>query len=672
MKEELLLEFEDIRVWRRATDLTIANSAISRKFDLAAGAPKTVSLRDGAGREFASPGKPCADISFIGLNHPGSEKTPWSLESVAADIREGGLFDSTCVRVRLKMSEPVEQASYTREYFIYPGLAALAVRNSIECPVKPNIYWTARGVYGRRQRAPECLALAESCADSICPAPGIRPECAVEFTAVTDITDELVTIHQAAELEFLNGNLLFCSDGGGVGFAWLQEAPPSGERRDYEMHDFRLAGNTVFSCNWGIHPAELVPGRVFHGYRHILMLFHSTMERNQLLKKYLRTRFPFDPLEHLAVTVNPWGCGCFPKLAGRQFLLDEIAAVPELGATHYQIDDSWQTGGSLGELSLKNRKATPEFWTISRELLDGTFEPLVKAARENGVELGLWLAPSANCDYDDWHEFGETVLDYHRRFGFRMFKIDFIKLRTSAAEENLRKLLTFLRTASGGEIYFNLDITNGQRTGYFHFLEFGNIFLENRYVGLSHAPKYHPEKTLRSLWRLSRFIRPQTLQVEIPSPEDINPDSYAGYPGCPPDAYPVEYWAAIALFANPLLWLAPSRVSPETRRRIKAVMELHSQHRDRIFAGEIFAVGAEPDGTAVAALQSHDFTSGSGMVIVYRELGNTDGTTFLEMDYLPEAPRGQVVCGEAEISTVPGGLRIAVPQRPGFVLLAYR
>lgn len=671
MKPYLLLEFEDIRVRRSGNSLTIANSAIVREFDLSAGAPRTVSLRSADGREFASPDKPCADLSFIGLTAPGNEKSPWRLDEISAELQEAGLFDAAGVRVRLKMSEPIEQAVYIREYIIYPRLPVLAVRNTVECPVKPNIYWTKRGVYARNQQAPEYRALAESCADSLRPAPGLHPECTVEFIALTDITDERVAVHPAADAELLNGNLLFCSAADGAGITLLQEAPPSGERRDYEEHDFRVSEGTIFSCNWGIHPSELIPGKVFHGYRHVLMLFHSRPERDHLLKQYLRLRFPSDPSRHSSIMVNPWGCGCLPKLMGKQFLLDEIAATPELGATHYQIDDSWQTGGSLGELSSKNRKVTPEFWSISDDRLDGTFAPAVEAAAHNGVEPALWLAPSANSDYDDWREFAAMVLDYHRRFGFRVFKIDFMKLRTSTAETNLRELFTYLRTASGGDISFNLDITNGQRTGYLHFLEFGNIFLENRYVNLSHAPKYHPEKTLRSLWCLSRFIRPQTLQIEIPNPEDIDPTLYPA--GGNPGDYPVEYWCAVALFTSPLLWLAPSLTSPSMRRRIRVMMDLHSQYRDRISAGEIFAVGAEPDGSAITALQSHDFAAGTGLVIVYRERGNTAGQAVIPLNYLPKNPRWQLIYGQGEAATsAPGELHITLPQCPGFALMTYQ
>jgi len=94
------------------------------------------------------------------------------------------------------------------------------------------------------------------------------------------------------------------------------------------------------------------------------------------------------------------------------------------------------------------------------------------------------------------------------------------------------------------------------------FLEYGNIFLENRYVYGS-GIGYHPEDTLNNLWTLSQYVRTQTLQIEIPAHEAVNNDFYIDRNQIQPDLYSAEYWAAIALFANPLLWFAPSVISKE-------------------------------------------------------------------------------------------------------------
>ncbi len=667
---EVILQHEDVFVKRSEHRLVIGNSRIVREFDLSQGAPRTISLQDAAGRQFAAPDKHFADLSFIGLHTPDNPATPWRLDDISAEAVAGDIFDSARVRVVLSMTEPVGQTSYRREYLIYPGLAAIAVQNSVRSPVMPNIYWTERGIYREQQRL-HLTRQTESCADGIACAEGFRPSFTAEFSGITDYTDELVKLHRA-DTEKLNGNILCCENTAEAGFLYLQEAPPSGERRDLEGHDFRLDENEIYSCNWGIHPAELNPETTFQGYRHVLMVYSSAAERDALLKQYLKRRFPVNPQENYSVMVNPWGCGCFPKLVSEEFLLDELKAAGKVGATHYQIDDAWQEGGSLAELTGKNRKITPQFWEISQERLQGSFDRIIAAAAENGVEPGLWMAPSSNCEYRDWEDFARIVLNLHRKYGFRMFKIDAMKIRTYEAEQNLRQMLETVRRETGGEVYFNLDTTNGQRPGYFHFLEYGNIFLENRYVCHTWGVGYHPEKTLRSLWRLARFMRPHMLQIEIPSPEDINPDFYKDKPWPKPDSYPVEYWAGIALFANPLLWFAPSRLSEGLRARIKDMMELHMQYRDRIFAGEIFPVGAEPDGTAITGFQSHNFENGTGMAVFYRELGSSADSAELKLNYLPEKSDWRCIRGNAEVMVKePGKIAVRISDRPGFAVFTY-
>ena len=294
--------------------------------------------------------------------------------------------------------------------------------------------------------------------------------------------------------------------------------------------------------------------------------------------------------------------------------MEEFRAAAECGATHYQIDDSWQEGGSLLEMIVKNRHITPSFWDVSKVRLNGTFAPLTAAAGEAGIEPSLWVAPSSNAEYRDWREFLDILLRLHRENGFNIFKIDGMQLRTSEAEENLEHLLREARLRSNGRISFNLDATAGQRSGYFRMLEYGTIFLENRYVCHMWGLGYHPEKTLRSLWKLAHWMRIEMLQIEIPYYGDINPEFYRDKSFGSPDAYPWQYWIAIALFANPLLWFAPSRTRPEDRGVLRAMMELHRRIRETLFSGDIAPVGAEPDGHAVTG-----FHSDAGFLLLFRE-----------------------------------------------------
>jgi hypothetical protein len=653
--------YEDVLVEWSTTELAFGNDVFRREIDLAAGFPRTTRLC-GDGRDFAADGKSGIDFHFPGFSRPGVAAADYRHAGIAVETVPASWASGAAVRITLRTAERTEQIEYTSEYYLFPGLPGWSVRRSFVSPVSPNCYWSFRAglrVGGNADRYP--AAHLESCGESLKLASDLAPEKCVEFFGRTDYTDRLVAEHPWNGDRGC-GNLLYCTAPDGRGLVLLQEAPPSEERRDLEEHDFRFENGEIFSCGSGIPPGEVEPERVFTGFRHTVLLFSDAAGRAAVLRDYLAHRFPMRP-ENFAVMVNPWGCGRFPQLADERFLLAEIAAAAECGAESYQLDDGWEKGSGLAALSQENRPLGPEFWRIS-DRFGGTFAPLAEAAKWAGIDLALWLAPNCNTAYRDHERFAAMILDFHRKYGFRMFKIDGVQARTYAAEANLEALLRAARTASGGDIYFNLDTTNGQRPGYFQFLEYGNIFLENRYVCHNWGLGYHPEKSLRNLWQLAHYVRPQSLQIEIPAPDDINRDFYPKAGLSQPDTYSLEYWAAVALFANPLLWAAPSTLSETTRQTLCRMMTLHRRHRDAIFAGRIFPVGAAPDGRSLTG-----FYADRGRLIVYREVGNTTGRGELAGEYGRLAPADwEPVAGVGRAEIRDGVLTAELPEPGSFAL----
>ncbi len=616
MAQDNKFVYKDISVISDNVLLVVENGCFRREFDLSAGVPRTLGLWDKkTGKQLAGE-TPDTDFSFIGLNMPGGDRTlDYQIEELLAVEKPASLFDGERVEIEMHIKEHVQQLEFRRIYIVYPDLPVIAVSTSIRGKTVPNVYWSRRGEEFNNDRSE---AWMESCADSIKLSDELQPELAVEFAGRTDYTNDIVMDHRAGEGMY-NGNLLFCKESSGAGLFVLQEAPPSSERRDYEKHDYRITDGRIFSCGWGIEPQEL-DNNFLKSYRHVIGIFpNDGTGGTSVLKNYLRTRFPFDPNEKCSVMVNPWGCGCFRDLVSEPFLEEELRAAGKLNATHYQIDDGWQAGRTLQELENNNRCAGHDFWEINRELLPNGFEPVLKAAEEAGVEPALWVAPSANQHYRDWQEFAVLLYDYHQRYGFKIFKIDYVRTKNKEAEDNLEKMLRALREKSGGDIYFNLDTTNGQRPGYFMFLEYGNIFLENRYVCHNWGIGYHPEETLSNFWRLSQYVRAQSLQIEIPDPDIINYEFYEKRGTTPPDVYSCDYWAAIALFANPLLWFAPSRLKPAAAQTYTDMMSLHRRLCKDIFAGEIYPIGAEPTGKSITGFQSHNADTGNGLFILYCE-----------------------------------------------------
>ena len=607
--ESVRLGYEDVYLERRGKRLILGNARIRREFDLSVCLLRTKRLQSD-GVEFTAPENAQPDFSFIGILLPKERKAGRFCDPViTAEAVEGTWREARHLKVSLLFEDDVQQVTYRRVYVIYPGIPAIAAYTTIRSRVLSNLYWNYRGGIKPRVSSPEYY---ESRAEGVRLSEGFAPRQLVEFQGRTDYHNDIVCEHDAGELTG-RGNLLICGNGSSE-LLFLQEAPPSRERRDLEDYDFRWEQQTVSSVCWGILPHELSADRELRSYRHVVIACADHRERTALLKQYLAHRFPLD--ERPCITVNPWGCGNFRQRINEPFLLREIEAAGLLNATHYQVDDGWQAGGPLQSLAVENEWTALSFWDVCRKTLPGGMEKLVEAAEASGVELALWVAPSCNQEYRDWRPFADRLLLFYRQHGIAMFKFDSIRTRTKEAEDHLEAMASYLRNASGGEVYINFDVTNGQRPGYFLMLEYGNIFLENRYVW-SGSIAYHPESTLLNLWRLSRYMRPQTLQIEFADPGLVDIAYYEEQGLTLPTVYPPSYWAAITLFASPLAWMAPSLLSNETLKAFREVLTLHRRIQPDLARGEVYPIGDEPNGKGITGFQL--VVGERGYVLIFRE-----------------------------------------------------
>lgn len=643
--------------------LSLEVDGFRRVMEFPHGAPRTVSLRGPDGSELAAAGNG-PDLSLGGMipAGPGEE---WRLADIRLRRRRKSALYPAHIEVEVLMTDPVRRADYRREFRSFPGIPAFFVTNSVRSEVTMALYHSPRmaGTNGGAERY-------ESRADSLLLAGPFRTR-AVNFFGRTDYSDLRAEESECPETGTCRGNLLFAdlADGSGIGF--LQEAPPSGERRDFEPHDFRRDGAAIHSCCWGVEPSALCPGKWLRGYTHVLFHYRDELDKVRVLRRIRRRALPFDAPGKCTIMVNPWGCGRFYSLISAKFLETELAAAGKLGATHYQIDDGWQTGSGLAELTHRNRCLDPAFWAISKERFDGSFAAAVETAKQSGVDLGLWLAPSCNREYRDWRDTLDVIMTMYRRYGIRRFKIDAMKLRTHEAEENLLRLFTAARERSGGEIVFNLDVTNGQRVGYWMFGEFGNVFMENRYVCYGGVIAYHPERLLGNLWRLGKHLPLEVLQIEVPNPGDAN-EAWLKENG---DAlrYPLEYWAMLAFPGEMLLWFAPSTLDADTRKRFASVLKLYRDFHASLPEAEVFPIGNEPDGKSLSGFQFHDFASGRGAFLWFREAEEQNGEAEFRPSVAPERGEFSVLSGDGRVEKHPSGaFRVTVAAAPGCLLVEYR
>jgi len=611
--------FEDAFAIYENNILTVGNCRFKREFDLSAGLLRTLGIYDAAGEKIASETPIDRDFYFHGDICPPDEMH-YEVKAVSAVTVDKPFFDSPHLHVIVTLFENNQQMTLRRDMYIYPGLSALAVRTRLVMPILPIALWPyRRGIRDHRQLSARPGLVYEGCTDILAPAPEFVPDSCILYRGRTDFVDDQVTIVPGDGKKELNGNILFIRRPDGKSLFFLQETPTSEERRDVEEYDFRIGSDgAVFSCTWNIAPYELGDEkRELRSGRSVLFFADNGQEELEILHEYQKRRFP---APDVPVTVNPWGgySGGFYRAISEEFLEREFRSAGECGAEIYQIDDGWQAGGILATLTAHNyRINSQEFWRVRPELWGGSLAPIKAVADECGCGVSMWFAPNFAARYRDWRDMAEILLDFHRRYGVCFFKLDAMYLPCFESEHNLELLMRTVRRRSGGKVSFQIDLTGwGQRQGYFRFQEHGGIFLENRYCMLKSGLGYHPERTWRNVWRLAKYNRLQKFQIEVPATEDINYEFYCDKGETAPDIYPWEYWIAIALFANPLLWMAISKLPSDKRKVLRRYIDWHKSKKEQLKNNRIDRFGNEPDGKSLSGLYT---VSGRRLVLALRE-----------------------------------------------------
>jgi len=599
-------------------DFAVGNDFIERAFRYGDGDLATVSITDRrGGRVWPQKRGERPEVYYEGLTgalrgaDPG--EPPLALELVDAVAREveESMYSAPHLEAVFTLVNTRHKLTLQRHFVVYEGAAA--VRSFLEvvsgCVPAGDFY---RPMLRRNVLDGFSIPAAEGTLS------------AWEFFTRSDETNTFVEEHPAPR-GFEKGNLLLYRGPEGHGLFVLKEAPCFRDQRPEVEGNFHVGEERTEVLGWGFRPEEIPYHEARRSYGSVVGVFQGGEDEGLLeLKRFQEARAAEDPLRDRMVMVNPSGEGNLPELIGEKFVLEELSAAADLGATHYQLDDRWESGTFMDILG--NVFTDKSFWEINPALFPRGFGPAVAEARKLGVEFALWFCPSFARLYRDHTEQSEVLLGLWKRHGIRRFKIDGMNLRTKECEDNLEALLRGVREASRGAVAFNLDSTAGPRPGYFMFQEYGNIFLENRYC-LKQAPTYYPWLTLKNLWDLSRFVPSRRLQIEFLN-IDKGASSYDAKDELAPHNYSHEYVAAIALCASPLAWFAPSQASRKTLARFRTVLDLHKAHRDGIFSGHVFPVGERPSGRSWTGFQSHDPQSGSGYLAVYREYAPKESFEF--------------------------------------------
>ena len=390
--------------------------------------------------------------------------------------------------------------------------------------------------------------------------------------------------------------------------------------------------------------------------------------RIEALVRFQRALRTYRPGRDGVFLSNTWGGGNGDSRICEEFLLKEVASGAELGVDAIQIDDGWQKGRSMNSHDAKRRRRDawgnflsldPTFWEPCPIRLPHGLEPIVGAARAKGMLFGLWYGPDSSDEAANWRRDADLLLSFYRKSGIRYFKIDSLKTMTPRAYANQRRLFDTMLSESGGDMTFDLDVTCGERPGYFGLPHIGPIFVENRYT--KHAG-YWPHQTLRSVWTLSHVIDPVRMRIELLDPLKHR-ELYRQDDPLRPELYRADTVFAVAMCASPLGWMELSSLERVSMDQMKPLVARWKKERERIHGGITYPVGAQPDGhswTGFATVAP----DGGGYLLLFRELSRRDTWSFDAAAYFPDARTVEVIGGRGEAALKENGVITATVPAP--------
>lgn len=135
---------KDIKITISEHEFSIVNSCFKRVIDISKNLPVTKSFATTDGKVLGVEKKDF-DFSFAGINflreYIDSDFEPVKL---SAETVDSSWRDSEHVRVNMLIRENIQTVAFQHSYLIYPGQPFLAVENSVQSEVSPNIYWSHR------------------------------------------------------------------------------------------------------------------------------------------------------------------------------------------------------------------------------------------------------------------------------------------------------------------------------------------------------------------------------------------------------------------------------------------------------------------------------------------------------------------------------------------------
>ena len=444
----------------------------------------------------------------------------------------------------------------------------------------------------------------------------------------------------------------------GTGLAFLKLAPLPHARQDKGAVDFH------------VNPGTRSVASFFNGYPVAVLGYRGGRTgRTRALHALQRSLREVRPGRDGLFLSNTWGDRSRDARINEAFLLKEVEAGAALGVEVVQIDDGWQKGRSANSVAARGKgvwngywAADPNFWDADPARFPNGLEKVVKAARDKGMNFGLWFGPDSSNDAANWQRDADHLLGFHRRMGIHYFKIDSMKTHNVESLRRQRAMFDRMLEGSNGAITFDLDVTAEIRPGYFGLPDIGPLFVENRYTDFH---RYWPHQTLRNLWMLSQTVDPLRLRMEVLN-NTRNGDKYKGDP-LAPALYKPDTLFAVAMMASPLGWFEVSNLPPEYTAQMRPLVAAWKAERARMHGGAIVPVGAAPDGMTWTGFVSAAADGKGGYALLFRELNAKADYALALGGLVAGATRATVLGGRGVAKVEADTLTVNVPEKLDFV-----
>jgi hypothetical protein len=428
----------------------------------------------------------------------------------------------------------------------------------------------------------------------------------------TEILREEIRTGPLSGPENYNWASILCVEDDGEGFCVVKESHKCVNQQGVNTGDFQCDSRGLVNTGWGPAPQDILTERFRSCWASWAIAYDGGEEgRNLAIKVFDRHRYPVDPDRDIYIMANTWGSGAAKQesleASREENILRQIESSKDLGIDVQQIDDGWQ--GDQYKTWTPVASRYPEGWKNVRS-----------AARKAGVKLGLWAA---------WVIGPEDLRNTYNSGGFNYYKIDFAQLDTYDKLEGLMEKMRNLIRHSGHTVRVNWDVTeNPARVGYYFARDLGNIYLENRKPMLPAQVVYVPYLVLRDAWQLARHANLNRFQITAQNIDRVNRETSNAH------LHNHPYSVAITLMGSPIFFQETHYYTEEARNQIRPLLALYKRHREGMYRGYVFPIGEKPDDASWTGFQNHDLETGSGYLIVFRELNAPESSKQLRLKFV--------------------------------------